>query len=314
MKKRFLFLSVIILALYGCKKEEKTVAAALKMQEFVIQISNYCKANHPGFIIIPQNGVQLAFNNVSQENGIHQAYLDAVDGFGNEEIFYDGTYKPDNYRLDMLRELKQHKTILGSDLVKDDSKIQDDIDRYNNEGFLCFPRSKNNLYYLEIPHYIINENTNDVTQLSEAKNFLYLINPEKYDSKTALINALKATNYDVLLIDLFFNDEILTTADIAQLKTKANGGQRLVLSYMNIGSVENYRYYWKSNWKLHHPSWIKKRYPGYKDEYYVEFWNPEWQNIIYGNENSYTDKIINAGFDGVYLDNVETYYFLYHRG
>lgn len=314
MKIKTLMLSLLFLSFYGCKKEAKTAEAALKMQEFVIQISNYCKANSPGFIIIPQNGIQLAFKNTSQDEGVYQMYLNAVDGFGNEEIFYDGTYKPDNERLNMLQVLKQSKTILVSDLVKDDSKIQDDINRNLNEGFLCFPRSKNNLYYLEMPDYIIHENTNNITQLSEAKNFLYLINPEKHSSKSAFIDALKATNYDVLLIDLFYNDELLTATDISQLKTKANGGQRLVIAYMNVGSAENYRYYWKSNWKLHHPSWIKKRYPGYKDEYYVEFWHSEWQSVIYGNTDSYSDKIINAGFDGAYLDNVEAYYFLYHRG
>ncbi|MDD3741560.1 MAG: endo alpha-1,4 polygalactosaminidase, partial [Bacteroidales bacterium] len=103
------------------------------------------------------------------------------------------------------------------------------------------------------------------------------------------------------------------SAEIQQLKTKANGGQRLVISYISIGSAENYRYYWKSDWKRNNPDWIKKKYDGYEDEFWVEFWNDEWQNIIYGNDSSYIKKIIDADFDGVYLDNVEAYYFLYHN-
>jgi cysteinyl-tRNA synthetase len=43
----------------------------------------------------------------------------------------------------------------------------------------------------------------------------------------------------------------------------------------------------------------------------VKFWKDDWQEIIYGNEDSYIKKIIDAGFDGAYLDNVEAYYFLY---
>ncbi|MDX9931725.1 MAG: endo alpha-1,4 polygalactosaminidase, partial [Bacteroidales bacterium] len=93
----------------------------------------------------------------------------------------------------------------------------------------------------------------------------------------------------------------------------ANGAQRLVIAYMNIGSAENYRYYWQDDWKLHNPNWIKKKYEGYDDEFWVEFWNEDWQKIIFGNNDSYTKKIIDAGFDGAYLDNVEAYYFLYYK-
>ncbi len=65
--------------------------------------------------------------------------------------------------------------------------------------------------------------------------------------------------------------------------------------------------------KLHRPNWLKKAYDGYEDEIWVEFWNEDWQNIIYGKNDSYTRKIIDARFDGVYLDNVEAYYFLYYH-
>ena len=36
-------------------------------------------------------------------------------------------------------------------------------------------------------------------------------------------------------------------------------------------------------------------------------WNKDWQNIIYGNENSYLNKIIDANFDGVYLDIIDAF-------
>ena len=43
-------------------------------------------------------------------------------------------------------------------------------------------------------------------------------------------------------------------------------------------------------------------------------WNdrPTWQKMMFGNDDSYIKKIINAGFDGVFLDNVEAYYALYN--
>jgi cysteinyl-tRNA synthetase len=117
----------------------------------------------------------------------------------------------------------------------------------------------------------------------------------------------------VVLIDLYYEDTPLGAADIERLKTKKNGGRRLVISYISIGSAEKYRYYWKKGWGPHHPLWLKKKYDGYPDECWVKFWKKAWQEIIYGNDDSYMKKIIDAGFDGAYLDNVEAYYALYHK-
>ena len=116
------------------------------------------------------------------------------------------------------------------------------------------------------------------------------------------------TNYDMILMDCFYDDDVFTPAEIFQLKTKKNGGKRLVIAYMNVGAAEKFRYYWQHSWKLHHPKFLKKKYDGYDDEIWVKFWEKEWKDIIIG---SYTNKVIDAGFDGVYLDNVEAYYSLY---
>jgi len=35
--------------------------------------------------------------------------------------------------------------------------------------------------------------------------------------------------------------------------------------------------------------------------------NDEWQDIIFDNENSYLKKIIDAGFDGFYLDIIDAF-------
>jgi cysteinyl-tRNA synthetase len=39
----------------------------------------------------------------------------------------------------------------------------------------------------------------------------------------------------------------------------------------------------------------------------VRYWDKTWQNIIYGNNDTYLKKIIDAGFDGVYLDVVDAF-------
>lgn len=311
MKKSLLLIASI--ALFSCAKENSSDKAAEKMQDFVISISNYAKGYNPEFIIIPQNGIELAFNHIEPNDGQNTAYLNSIDGLGVEELFYNGTYALDAERLSILQQLKASKRIMVSEFVIVDNDILDALSRNYSEGFIPFVRSSNNYHYKQIPDSVPSENGIDITSISLAQNYLYLISTDNYSSKQDMVNAIQQTNFDIVLIDLFFEGEEFTSNEINQLKKKANGAQRLVISYINIGSAEKFRYYWKENWRLHHPSWLKRKYEGYDDEFWVEFWGKDWKNIIYGNDNSYTKKIIDAGFDGAYLDNVEAYYFLYYK-
>ncbi len=42
----------------------------------------------------------------------------------------------------------------------------------------------------------------------------------------------------------------------------------------------------------------------------MKFWDPAWQKIVF----NYEDKIIDAGFDGVYLDVIDSYQFWQEKG
>lgn len=278
-----------------------------------MSISAYAKGLQPDFLIVPQNGVELAFVNQDQNDGLALDYIQAIDGVGVEELFFNGSRTTTDERLSMLRELVQSKVVLVSEFVEDDNKAAEAWLLNNQEGFLCFPRAHDNYDYALIPDTVPHEHAGDVLSLSDARNYLYLINNAQFQSKAEMLQALSQTNYDVLLLDLFFEDEAWTASEVDQLKVKANGGQRLVISYINIGSAEKFRYYWKKSWTLHHPLWVKKRYEGYDDEFWVKFWKKEWQEILYGNDDSYIKKIVDAGFHGAYLDNVEAYYFLYYN-
>lgn len=67
------------------------------------------------------------------------------------------------------------------------------------------------------------------------------------------------------------------------------------------------------------PAWLSTGYGGnYPEEAVVQWWHPEWRDIIIngggryahkttGDNTSSIDRIINQGFDGVYLDNVGVY-------
>jgi cysteinyl-tRNA synthetase len=109
-------------------------------------------------------------------------------------------------------------------------------------------------------------------------------------------------------MDLFFKDGTqFTNSEITQLKNKANGGKRLVISYMSIGEAENYRYYWQTSWNTNKPNWLDAENPNWAGNYKVKYWITEWQSIIYGNDNSYLKKIVDTNFDGVYLDIIDAF-------
>jgi len=88
---------------------------------------------------------------------------------------------------------------------------------------------------------------------------------------------------------------------------RSSGGNKLVLCYMSIGQAEDYRFYWRSEWRETPPEWLDARDPDWTGDYWVRYWHPEWQAIIFGSPESYLDQIIDLGFDGIYLDRVDTY-------
>jgi endo-alpha-1,4-polygalactosaminidase (GH114 family) len=167
------------------------------------------------------------------------------------------------------------------------------------------------------------------------------------------LQELRASNYDVIYIDSFYNHRAmpdnqtpLTPDEVNSLKYKANGGRRQIIAYLSIGSAEQNRWYCQDDWteqdpqNLNSPRVMKRGYisggvytpsatgvpvwladgygGGYSEEAIVQWWHPEWRDIIVRGNSKYTqkggggnkasiDRIIDQGFDGVYLDNVGIY-------
>lgn len=287
------------------------------MRDFVIGISQYAKAANPDFAIIPQNGIALVTVDGEISGAPATAYLDAIDGNGQEDLFYgydnDDHETPIPVTSDLVHFLdiskNQGNTILTIDYCSTHNKMDNSYAFNFARGYVSFAASDRSL--ATIPNYPanpFNENNNVIALLSQAKNHLFFINAENYPTKSAYINAVTATNYDILITDLFFNDGTAFTADeVEALRNKANGGKRLVICYMSIGEAEDYRYYWNSSWSTSKPAWLDAENPDWAGNYKVKYWNPEWQSIIYGNNNSYLSKILAAGYDGVYLDIIDAF-------
>ncbi len=316
MKRPFLIIYLLAMII-SCKKDKRpAVDYRQEMRNFVQQISSYSRSIKPGFIIVPQNGHHLLTTNGMPNGILSTAYIQAIDGIGREALFY-GYDQVDmatsaGAKEDMLPFMVLAKNnglkVMATDYCSNQSNMADSYNQNAARGYISFAAD-----HLELDNIPSNPSvpykmdTANINTLANAKNFLYLIDPGQFTSKQSFINKVAATNYDVIIMDMDFNDEFFNAFEINMLKHKQNGGLRKVICYMSIGEAEDYRYYWQKFWKGVPPQWLVAEDAQWAGNYKVKYWDKEWQSIIYGNSNSYTNRIINAGFDGVYLDIIDAF-------
>lgn len=319
---KVIFVFILLLNILSCNSQEDVVPPANNdyrqaMREFVIGISVYAKSIRTAFSIIPQNGIELVSTNGEETGPSHTPYLEGIDGQGQENLFYGYTKddqatpgKESEYLISFLNISKNAgKTILVTDYCSTHSKMNDSYEKNLANQYVSFAADKRELNGIpDYPKTIHAENTDDIMSLAQVKNFLYLINPDQFTSKGDFIQSMISTNYDLIIMDLFFQDGVaFTPSEINQLKSKSNGGKRMVICYMSIGEAEDYRYYWLLDWNANKPSWMNDENPHWTGNYKVQYWNEEWQSIIFGNDHSYVKRILDAGFDGVYLDIIDAF-------
>jgi cysteinyl-tRNA synthetase len=133
-----------------------------------------------------------------------------------------------------------------------------------------------------------------------------------YQLQNIDIKAIGKTKFDLAVIDYSADGSDATRfskLQIESLQTDPVHPKR-VLAYLSIGEAEDYRYYWQSSWKKSPPDFVGPVDPDWPGNYKVKFWDPAWQKIVF----EYEDKIIDAGFDGVYLDVIDAYEFWRDKG
>jgi uncharacterized protein (TIGR01370 family) len=121
----------------------------------------------------------------------------------------------------------------------------------------------------------------------------------------------KITNsvYDMVVIEYIPSDIENTDYPMASVVQRMRNAShpKLVIAYIDIGEAEDYRTYWQPDWRVGDPEWIAGDDPdGWEGNYPVAFWHEAWRNIWLGN-TGLLQGILDAGFDGVYLDWVEAY-------
>lgn len=285
------------------------------MRQWVIKIGEIARSENPNFLLIPQNCSPLFTSNGESDDVRSYNFLNAIDGVGRESFSYgSGGYGMEREyesrrKIGRMLEIavEEGLSVLSVDYCKSKKKIA--FSNYVNKMYEFIGFQAKSIGLTDIPNedplYV---NDSDINNLGDAKNYLIILNPGDYDNIKEYLSDLHSTNYDVLIIDAFFySDKMITKNQIADLKIKANGGKRIVISYLSIGEAEDYRDYWTDDYYKNPPDWMLTENPRWKGNYPVKYWDENWQEIIADGENSYLKRIVDAGFDGVYMDIVDGY-------
>jgi len=280
------------------------------MRAFVVEIARRARTVAPGFLVVPQNGEPLLTIDGEADGPLAAEFVAAIDGLGREDLFYgytgDDVPTPPGPRAQMLALLDLAESlgieVLVTDYCSTPAHVAASVASNEARGYASFAAPSRGLD--TIPQVVVDENGDDIVDLSDVRTFLYLIDPSAFADRADLLDALRATAYDLLIVDRCAEDgRPLAPADVASLQVKPSGGRRLALAYLSIGEAEDYRAYWDPAWADEAPSWIGPENPDWPGNYLVRYGDPAWQEIVFG----LIDEIVAAGFDGVYLDKVDAY-------
>lgn len=301
-----------------------------EMRGFVTAIAERARAVDSDFIVIPQNGNELVTLDGEDDGPAASTYLAAIDGVGREDLWYgytaDDTPTPESereYMIGFLDRAEEHGVeVLVTDYCTTAAYVDDSYTQNEAHGYISFAAERELDSVPTYPATPYNAHGGAVASLADARNFLYLLNPDAFASRADYLAALGASDHDLLIIDLYApgssgGSSALTSAEVDTLRDKASGDGRLVIAYMSIGEAEDYRPYWDAAWESDPPEWLAGENPDWEGNYKVRYWLESWQEIILGaggasvdtapDADSYLGLILDAGFDGVYLDIIDAF-------
>ncbi len=153
---------------------------------------------------------------------------------------------------------------------------------------------------------IINENAENIFNVKDAKNISFLIDDSLYGDKESFLEDIRNSNYDIVVIEPFFQHKTPFTAEeISGLKFKKNGTRRQIIAKMNVSEARSDDYFWRDSWRLENPSWLRRASFVDANGVIVEYWNDEWKNVM----GKYFKGIVDTGFDGAFLTGLENHRF-----
>lgn len=293
-----------------------------EMRRFIQRISSYVRQFRPSFAVVVENGGGLTIKtDPTDETLVMPAtgFTRSIDGIMPVGLFYGRNMyglppadeKGLEARLNILERARRNGLgIYVVDLADDPISVDAGQVESAARGFSYHAISTDTVDNALLPEYPsrpFNESPKSVVSLRDIKNFAVIGNSAAYGRQDEFALRMHGTNYDMMVVDPFHGREPLSKQAVETLKYKQVGAKRMVLARINIGVAASFLYYWKNNWQPGSPSWVGGPLHNDPDQYYVNYWRPEWQRIIYGDTASYVYAIIDQGYDGIVIAGADIY-------
>lgn len=144
-------------------------------------------------------------------------------------------------------------------------------------------------------------------RLAAVKNWLYVLQGTR--GGTISSEAIARAGYDLVVTDhskTGGEEGIFSFREVERMKE--SGKRSLVLAYLSIGEAESYRYYWCKEWSRgERPRFIGPVNEDWEGNFWVRYWDEGWRSMLFGSASAYLDRILAAGFDGIYVDKIDAY-------
>ena len=297
-----------------------------QMREFIQKISRYARSQRRNFVVITQGAPELLtkIDDVDETKvSSARAYIKSIDGilvdglfFGEKEVGVPTRPEKLEKKLHFIRLAKKNRlNVMVMDYAANADQAAQSYNFNEELDLTPFVADVKGEELNSIPTFRkipFRENPKSVLSMLEVKNFLYLGDTSGFGRQDEFAMRIHDTNYDMIVVNIMHGRTPLTKQAIETLKYKKIGSKRLVLAHVDIGSAAAYDYYWQPGWREGSPVWISGPHNDNPDRYYVQYWHPEWQSLIFGDTNSYIYGLIAQGFDGVVLNGLNAY--KYHLG
>lgn len=297
-----------------------------QMRALIIKISRFARRVNKNFIVMTRGGLELIEKVSGGEEDAARStattYIRSIDGILLHNLFFrppsgdveagqtDTAERERTLRLAKLGQ-KNGLQIWVTDFASNSDTAKKSYELNGANGFIPLTVDKINSGFDRIPEYParpVSENSNSIMGLKSVRNFLFMVNPSRFDTQDDMVERLRLTNFDALVLDVFDRAQNpFTKKNVRKLQLKKIGSRRLVLAVMNISLADSSHYYWKPGWTVGNPRFIGASAPGAPDRHLAQYWDRAWHDIITGKPDSYIYGIAKQGFDGVLLDGVENF-------
>jgi len=110
--------------------------------------------------------------------------------------------------------------------------------------------------------------------------------------------------YDLVVLEYARYDAEETPYTASDLDAMRGSDDTLIVSYLSIGEAESYRFYWNTpEFQAIVDTVVGLENPEWEENFKVRYWDEDWQAVVF----NYVDRIIEAGFNGVYLDIIDAF-------